>query len=535
MGRVHSSPPSLSELNDSPNMTMLSVLDNQVAHNRSQPFITCGDERTSFEELASRADRVATAWLQLGVGHGDRVAIASRNSVDWLVAYLATVRIGAVLVTLSVMYREREFAYMLQQSKARLLICEADVDGFDFQTFLTDLRPQTPATEQLVFLGEDRPYAGLSWSEISSTTVDSGQVEAAFARVRSTDPAVILYTSGTTGKPKGATLTHRSLLAAAIGQVERYGQNAADNLLGVMPFNHVGGMTCAFGSSLISGGTLTLVPGFHPDVVATAIDQRDVTIFAGVPTMYSMLLSSDSFTEADTSRIRTCIVGGSNLEPTLARQVRNAFPNARLSNLYGLSETSGASIISHPEDDPATVDTTIGTAIGDVEIRIVDDSGSSVAHGTQGELQLRGTCVAAGYWDMPAETETTFHDDGWLATGDMGTLSDDGHVTILGRKKEMYVRGGYNVYPAEIENVLSTHPAVAMCAVIGYPDATFGEKGCAFVVPAPGATIDIEELTRLCEQQLAAYKVPDRFQVTDSLPMTPAGKIKKAELKSNSG
>ena len=181
------------------------------------------------------------------------------------------------------------------------------------------------------------------------------------------------------------------------------------------------------------------------------------------------------------------------------------------------------------------MDTTIGTAIGDVEIRIVDDSGSPVVHGTQGELQLRGTCVAAGYWDMPAETKTTFHDDGWLATGDMGTLSDDGHVTILGRKKEMYVRGGYNVYPAEIENVLSTHPAVAMCAVIGYPDATFGEKGCAFVVPAQGTTIDIDELIRLCEQQLAAYKIPDRFEVTDSLPMTPAGKIKKAELKSNTG
>lgn len=516
---------------DSP-LTILSVLDHRAANMPDGAFIEFVGETISFGELSARVDRVATAWLQLGLRHGDRVAIASRNSVDWLVAYLATARIGAVLVTLSVMYREREFTHMLGQSGARVLVCETEVAGFDFQDFLSELRPRIPGVEEFVFFGAPKPTLGRSWDEVAATTADPHAVASAYARVRPVDPAVILYTSGTTGQPKGATLTHRSLLASAIGQVERYQQNSRDNLLGVMPFNHVGGLTCAFGSSLVSGGTLTLLPAFHPDFVAKAIDTQPITLFAGVPTMYTMLLAAESFAGVDTSKVRTCIVGGSHLEPSLADRVRSAFPQARLSNLYGLSETSGASVISHLDDDEHTVNTTIGTPIGDVQARVVDDAGAPVATGTVGELQLRGSCLAAGYWDMPAETQAAFREDGWLATGDMGTINNTGHIAIRGRKKEMYVRGGYNVYPAEIENVLSTHPSVALCAVIGYPDATFGEKGCAFVVPTPGHEVDTDELTELCERQLAAYKVPDRFEVMDSLPMTPAGKIRKAELKS---
>lgn len=514
-------------------LTVPSVLDHRATATPDSPFIEFNGESISYSELSIRVDRVATAWLQSGLSHGDRVAIASRNSVDWLVTYLATARIGAVLVTLSVMYREREFTHMLGQSGARLLVCEATVAGFDFQDFLSELQPRIPTVTEYVFLGTSRPSFGRGWDEVAATPADVEAVAAAFEAVRPDDPAVILYTSGTTGQPKGATLTHRSLLASAIGQVERYDQGPSDNMLGVMPFNHVGGLTCSFGSSLVAGGTLTLLPAFHPDLVAEMIANRPITLFAGVPTMYTMILASESFADVDTSTVRTCVVGGSNLEPTLARRVRSAFPKARLSNLYGLSETSGASVISHPDDDAHTVDTTIGTPIGDVEARIVDEAGSPVGNGTEGELQLRGSCIATGYWDMPDQTRAAFVDDGWLATGDMGTISDTGHISIHGRKKEMYVRGGYNVYPAEIENVLSTHPSVALCAVIGYPDATFGEKGCAFIVPAPGHDFDPSELTRLCEEQLAAYKVPDKFEVVDALPMTPAGKIRKAELKTS--
>ncbi|RKE66875.1 fatty-acyl-CoA synthase [Dietzia kunjamensis] len=383
----------------------------------------------TYSELAARVDRVATAWLDMGLTHGDRLAIASRNSIDWLVAYLAMNRIGAVLVTLSVMYREREFTHMLGQSGAGVLVCESEVADFDFQAFLADLRPQIPTVREFVFLGAENPSFGRRWADIAETPADPDATAAAFARVSPADPAVILYTSGTTGLPKGATLTHRSLLASAIGQVDRYRQSSADNLLGLLPFNHVGGLTCAFGTSLVSGGRFTLLPAFHPGLVARAIAEKPITLFAGVPTIFTMLLAAESFADIDTSRIRTCVVGGSNLEPSLADRVRGAFPNARLSNLYGLSETSGASIISGPDDSPDTVNTTIGTPIGDVEARIVDPDGTPVPAGEEGELQLRGSCVAAGYWEMPAETSATFLADGWLATGDMGVLTADGHVT----------------------------------------------------------------------------------------------------------
>lgn len=511
------------------NSTVSAILDERVADDPDRTFVVCEGEVVSNRELSMRADRVATAWLRRGIGQGDRIAIASRNSVDWLVVYLATARIGAVLVTLNVIYREREFTHMLGQSGARILVCEEEVAGFDFRQFFAELRPELPGVEEIVFMGDDRPAD--SWARVTEVEVDTDRVSAAFARVSPEDPAVILYTSGTTGTPKGAVLTHRSLLAAAEGQAERFGQQADDNLLGVMPFNHVGGITCAFGSTLVSGGTLTLLPEFHPDRVVDAMAGEGVTIFAGVPTMYTMLLAAESFTGVPTSGVRICVVGGSNLEPSLAGRVRSGFPGARLANLYGLSETSGAAVISDPDDGPEEVDTTIGTAIGDMEARIVDEFGSPVDVGGQGELQLRGSSVADGYWGVAEQTGATFLAGGWLATGDMGTMSRDGHIALHGRKKEMYVRGGYNVYPAEVENVLGAHPAVSQCAVIGYPDEKFGERGCAFIVPVSGKDVDVQELRQLCVQKVAAYKVPDRFEVVDTLPMTPAGKIRKSELK----
>ncbi|MGW8592677.1 class I adenylate-forming enzyme family protein [Dietzia sp. NPDC055877] len=369
---------------DDSDLTLLTVLDHRAATTPDSTFIEFMGETVTFADLSGRVDRVATAWLQMGLAHGDRVGIASRNSVDWLVAYLATVRVGAVLVTLSIMYREREFTHMLGQSGARVLLCESAVADFDFQAFLSDLRPQLPSVEQFVFFGTEQPALGHGWTGIAATPADPVAVAAAFDRVRATDPAVILYTSGTTGQPKGATLTHRSLLGSAVGQVERYAQGPDDTMLGVMPFNHVGGLTCTVGSSLVSGGAVALLPGFHPDLVAEVIARGHITLFAGVPTMYTMLLASETFAAVDTSRIRTCVVGGSNLEPALAERVRAAFPSARLSNLYGLSETSGASVISHPDDSPDLVDTTIGTPIGDVQARIVDDSGDLVPPGSRG-------------------------------------------------------------------------------------------------------------------------------------------------------
>ncbi|MCZ4558642.1 AMP-binding protein [Rhodococcus maanshanensis] len=510
--------------------TIPALLAARVATAPEATFVHFGGEAISYAEIDARSDRVATGWLRLGIGRGDRIAIAATNSPDWIVAHLAAAKIGAVLVTLNVVYREREFTHMLTQSGARALICDAESNGFEFGPFLDQLRPDIPTVEHLVFLGGDEVPGGARWSDLAATEPDPALLARAAEGVRPADPAVILYTSGTTGTPKGATITHASLLVSAAAQAERFGQTAADVILGVMPFNHVGGLTCTLGSTLVTGGAIALLPRFHPDLVVDAMAGAGVTMFVGVPTMYKMVLGTDSVAGVDMSSVRLCVVGGSNLEPALAEQVAARFDGVRIANLYGMSETSGACVISPAGDSLETVGRSIGTMTGDFEGRVVDDRNNPLGPGEAGELQVRGGCVAAGYWQLPDESAATFHADGWLATGDIASMSEDGHVTLLGRQKEMYVRGGYNVYPAEVENMLVADPTVAMAAVIGVPDETFGESGYAFVVPAPGATVDVESLLERCRLALAKYKVPDRVEVVDGLPMTPAGKIRKVAL-----
>lgn len=504
--------------------TIGAVLAERAATTPDAPFIHFGDETVTFADMQARASIAAEALRAAGIGRGDRVAIAAANSPDWLVAYFATARLGAILVTLNVIYREHEFTYMLGQSGATLLLSDESSGGFEFRPFLSSLAPRIPTVQRTIFFGADGDDGWHAFTANGAADDSPGDLA-----VAPDDPAVILYTSGTTGDPKGATLTHASLLASAAMQADRFDQSPDDVLLGALPFNHVGGLTCAVGASLVAGGSVALLPRFHPDLVVDAAD-RGLTIFCGVPTMFRMLLASSSFAECDLSSVRLCVIGGSNLEPALAEQVSARFGGPRLANLYGLSETSGASVISPASDSFELVDTTIGTPLDGVEARVVDDDGSELPHGQAGELQLRGACVAAGYWDKPAETAATFSDDGWLSTGDVATMSDDGHLAVVARKKEMYVRGGYNVYPAEVENVIAGEPTVAMCAVIGVPDATYGETGYAFVVPNPDSVVDVDRLLETCRSALAEYKVPDTVEVVDSLPMTPAGKIRKVLL-----
>lgn len=521
-------PPSAASSLLSPGTTTIdALLADRARDTPDAPCVYFGNDTVTYAQMNKRAVDAAAGMRSRGVKPGDRVAIAAGNSPEWLVAYFACCRLGAVLVTLNVAYREREFVYMLGQSGARMLLCDERAGDFEFRPFLDGLRPQIPSVESVVYFGA--PGAEDSWDGLIAEG-ESG-AETPHTGPSPDAPAVILYTSGTTGDPKGATLTHRSLLASAAAQVERFGQTPDDVVLGVMPFNHVGGLTCTIGASLVSGGAVALLPRFHPDLVTRAVPARRVTMFVGVPTMYRMMLASENFADCDVSSVRLCVVGGSNLEPELAERVRERFDGPRLANLYGLSETSGACVISPADDAFEQVATSIGTALPRFETRIVDDAGEPMPEGEAGELQVRGGCVAAGYWDDPDATAAAFGTDGWLSTGDVGTLSADGHVTLLARKKEMYVHGGYNVYPTEVENVLAAEPTVAMCAVIGVPDRTFGESGHAFVVPASDSTIDVDGLRETCRRALAEYKVPARIEVVDSLPMTPAGKIRKVLLR----
>lgn len=504
--------------------TIPAVLRSRVADAPGAIFLHYEGRSYTYAEVEAASDRVAAGLLELGVGRGDRVAIAAANSPEWLFTYFATAKLGAILVTLHVAYREREFTFMLNQSGARVLVCDQVAGGFEFGPFFEQLRDQLPTVEHIIYFGTGE------WSALAGAEPNREVLERSYAALDAADTAVILYTSGTTGTPKGAQLTHHGLITCALAQADRFEQVPSDVIIGMLPFNHVGGLTCTIGSTLVSGGTVALLSRFQPDLVAEALINMGITIFFGVPTMYTMMLDSGALDRVDCSTIRLCVVGGSNLEPALAQRVKDEFSDSRISNLYGMSETSGAIVTSLSEDSLEVISTTIGTVTGDFEARIADDGNNPLPPGETGELQIRGTCVADGYWELPVQSAQTFAADGWLATGDVGTMTENGHISLFARKKEMYVRGGFNVYPAEIENVLASDPSVAMSAVIGIPDRTFGETGYAFVVAAAGATANPVELIELCKRHLAEYKVPSKIEVVAALPLTPAGKIRKVAL-----
>ncbi|GAC56007.1 putative long-chain fatty-acid--CoA ligase [Gordonia hirsuta DSM 44140 = NBRC 16056] len=488
-------------------------------------YLIDGDRSVTYSDLLARVDRVAAGLTQRGIGPGDRVAIALHNRTEWIEAFLATARIGAILVTLNVRYRETELLFMLADSGSSMLISEARMGDFDFVALHESIRDQLPDLTSLVYVDPPTGTELDSFEDLAAA--DPGQSAATAGELDPGSPALILYTSGTTGTPKGAVLTHRSLLASAAGQVERTQVGPEDKAIAALPFNHVGGVTCTLLAMLLGGGQVLLMPAFSPAQAAELLRHHGVTVLTGVPMMMRLMLAE--LAPGEKLGVRLAIAGGSNVEPALFRAILEAAPQARLMNLYGLSESSGAAVMSGWNDDEETLLTTLGTALEGVEARVVDPDGNVVDAGVDGELQLRGDLIADGYWDRPEATAQTFV-DGWLATGDMVVRSPDGHLTLRGRSKEMYIQGGYNVYPAEVENVLVEHPTVAAAAGVGKPDPVRGEVGYYFVISAPGTTAEPDELIDYCRQRLANYKVPVFLEIVDELPTTPAGKIRKADL-----
>lgn len=486
-----------------------------------RPFLVGGADPVTVRELDARADRCATGLAARGIRPGDRVAVSGLNTTDWVTLFFGAVRAGAAVVTLNPRYRETELTHMLGQSRTRLVVSEGELPGVDVRALYAGL--DLPGLE-VVWFGDDGSdgFAALCDSEGSVPEVELG----------TDSPAVVLYTSGTTGRPKGAVLTHGSLLAAAAGQREIQSAGPADVFVANLPFNHVGGITCTVLTALTCGASIAMLPAFSPAGALDAAAAHGVTVLAGVPTMFVLMLAEQVRSPRDLSAVRIAVAGGSNVDPPLATAIGTAFPGAVVQNLYGLSETSGACVMSPLSDDLATVCRTLGVALSGVQLRVVDPvTGADVPDGTDGELYVDGGSLAHGYWEMPAESAAAFI-DGWLATGDMVTREPDGHVVLRGRRKEMFLQGGFNVYPVEVENVLAAHPGVALAAGIGVPDDVLGEVGLYFVVPSdPVVPPSTAELVGWCRERLADYKVPRRIEVRGELPTTPAGKIAKAQLR----
>ena len=493
-------------------------------------YIFQGEEIT-FKDVDDASDHIATGLLKMGFKKGDRIGIIAHNQPEWICTYFAAAKIGAVIVALNVRYRDTELKYMLNQSETRAVVSLAASADFDYVSFFESFRTEIPTVTDFIFIGGKGASDSIDFESLLKTPVDYEALDKARQNVTPDDLLIIIYTSGTTGLPKGAAISHKSQLASAIAQAEHAKVSNEDCMLIIVPLNHVGGITCAVLSSLIGRATGILI--LQPDI-ADIIKQAATykpNIYGGVPTLYSILFMYEDFLALDMSNVRIAISGGSNAEPSLLTQIKEVFPNAMIMNLYGLSETSGAVVLSPWDSDFETTVRSIGKPIGNFEIKIVDAEENEVPEEETGELCFRGAAVCRGYFRMPEETAETFDSEGWLHTGDMGYIDEKGYIILRGRKKEMYLQGGYNVYPVEVENLLVKHPKVLMAAGIGVPDPVLGEVGRYYIVPQPGTDPTEDELKTYCSEHLADYKIPKHIIFTESLPLTPVGKVMKLKLK----
>jgi len=488
-------------------------------------------EEISFQEMDEKSDRLAAGLLRLGFAKGDRIGIIGLNQPEWLYTFFAAAKIGAVIVGPNVRYRDTELDYMLNQSRARGVVTLARAGDMDYGRFFDAFRVRVPSVKEFIFIGGSGFPGGRCLEDLLDSEADHRTLDSAKAQVRPKDLVMIIYTSGTTGKPKGAAISHRSILASARAQTVHCRVTPGDSLLVVLPLNHVAGITCMVLSGLLGKATGILVPEVNfDDIVRQTRDHRP-TIFGGVPTLFTLLFLKGEFLSLDLTNVRLVVSGGSNSDPPLLRQLKEVFPNATVMNLFGLSETSGGVVMSPWDSDFEQTVRSIGKPFRDVEVRVVDSDGREVPAGEPGELCFRGECVAEGYFRMPAETREAFDEGGWLFTGDMGCIDENGYITLMGRKKEMYIQGGFNVYPVEVENLLTRHPKVAMAAGIGVPDPVMGEVGRYYILPKPGEDPTEEELKIFCSEHLADYKVPKQIVFRQALPLTPVGKVMKARLK----
>ncbi|ULR55322.1 long-chain-fatty-acid--CoA ligase [Streptomyces deccanensis] len=478
-----------------------------------RPALRLGDQVTAYAELDERSARAAALLRAEGVRPGDRVALMLPNVPEFVVLYYGVLRAGGVVVPMNPLLKTRETEYHLTDSGAVRLFEWHQAPGEGAQGAAAAGVRHT-AVEPAAFaqaLAGHEPLPGV-------------------ARTADDDVAVLLYTSGTTGRPKGATLTHGGLRHnTEVNTVHVQRMTPEDVVVGCLPLFHIFGQICTMSVAVRAGASLTLIPRFEPQAVLDAIARDGATVFEGVPTMYAALLQHPA--GADVSTLRMCVSGGASLPVEILHGFERRFGCAVLEG-FGMSETSPVVTFNHP-DRPRKAGS-IGTPIQDVEVRLLDDKGQDVTPGEVGELAVRGPNVMKGYWNRPEETAAAIP-DGWLRSGDLARQDEDGYLYIVDRKKDMIIRGGYNVYPREIEEALHEHPAVALAAVVGVPHAHLGEEIAAAVVLRPGAHATPDELREFVKDRVAAYKYPREVWLMDSLPTGPSGKILKREITAPTG
>ncbi len=495
------------------------------------------DVRLTWQELADQAEAVALGLLGIGIEQGDRVGIWSPTCVEWTLLQLGAARVGAILVNVNPAYRPAELAYALRHSGVRVLVTAPRFKTSDYLATVAAVRGELPALERVVVIGADRAAGAedLLFDELlcAGRDVDLGRLAEREAGLEPDDPVNIQFTSGTTGNPKGATLTHHNILNNARSVAEVLGYTEADRVCIPVPLYHCFGMGLGTLGCLASGATMVYpAESFAPDPTLDAIAEEGCTSIYGVPTMFIAMLESPRFGDLDLSSLRTGIMAGAPCPIEVMKRVVNEMHADEMTIAYGMTETSPASTMTQRTDDLDRRTSTVGTVLPHVEVKIVDPAtGATVPTGTPGELCSRGYHVMAGYWEDAEATKGAVDDGGWMHTGDLAVMDADTYVNIVGRSKDMVIRGGENIYPREIEEVLFQHRAVAAAQVIGVPDARMGEELMAWVTFREGDKATDDDLRAFCRERLAHFKVPRYWKAVPDFPMTVTGKVQKFKMR----
>ncbi|MGN6149356.1 MAG: AMP-binding protein [Rhizomicrobium sp.] len=487
----------------------------------------------TYEDLNARADRLATGFLELGLQPGDRVGIWAPNCAEWTLTQFACAKAGIILVTINPAYRKAELEYALNKSGCRVVVLVEAHRGVAFALMLRELvdEKKLPHLEQALLIGKRRLDGLLAFDDIAATKTDA-RIAKIGADLKNTDAINIQFTSGTTGFPKGATLSHRNILNNGFFVGEAIGLSPDDRLCIPVPLYHCFGMVMGNLGCLTHGSAMVYPSeGFDPAAVLKTVQDEKCTALYGVPTMFIAELGQSDFAKFDLSSLRTGIMAGSPCPIEVMRHVIDKMHMREVTIAYGMTETSPVSFQSSRSDSIERRVSTVGRVLPHIEVKIVDEHGNTVPRGTPGELCTRGPSVMLGYWDDAHRTAEAIDADGWMHTGDIGTIDDEGYGNITGRIKDMVIRGGENIYPREIEEFLYRHPKIADVTVVGLPDERYGEELCAWVMLHPGQSATAEDIKQFCDGQIARYKVPRYVKFVDAFPMTVTGKVQKFRIR----
>ncbi len=513
--------------------TVPNAVRGAVAAGGDREAIVDGDRRWTWVEVGEQVDAAAKAFIAAGIESGDRVAIWAPNCAEWAIALFGLQSVGAVLVPLNTRYKGAEAADILGRSRARILVT---VDGFLGNHYVGMLGGHDlPHLERIVVLRADgvAPPGAETWETFLAVAagVEDAAVAERAAAVAPESTADLLFTSGTTGKPKGVICAHGQMLRTVGTWANVVGLGADDRYLVVNPFFHSFGYKAGIIAWLLTGGVLVPMPVFDVPEAMRLIAAERITMLPGPPTLYQTILNHPDRADLDSSSLRLAVTGAASVPVSLVEAMRDDLGFDTVITAYGLTEACGFATMCRRSDDAETIATTSGRAMPGIEVLVVDDDGAEVPRGEPGEVVVRGYNVMAGYFENPEATAETIDIDGWLHTGDVGVMDDRGYLRITDRKKDLFITGGFNAYPAEIENLLLGHPQIAQVAVVGVPHERLGEVGVAFVVPVTGTEPDPDEVIAWSRRNMANFKVPSNVYVVDALPFNPGGKVMKFELR----